>query len=105
MIKVEKFLKMVSSAVKQFDSGADVILFGSRARKDALEESDWDFLILLEAEVTDELKSKIRKQLYEIELQNDIVVSSIFYTKKEWNSDIIKATPLYKNIENEGVLI
>ncbi len=42
----ETIIKKVKEIVDRFDSHADIVLFGSRARGDYHEESDWDFLIL-----------------------------------------------------------
>ncbi|MBK9980810.1 MAG: nucleotidyltransferase domain-containing protein [Saprospiraceae bacterium] len=40
-------LQLVKHEIKGIDPNAEVILFGSRARGDFREDSDWDFLILL----------------------------------------------------------
>ena len=39
-------LEKVKEIVHATDPEAEVILFGSRARGDAMEDSDWDILIL-----------------------------------------------------------
>jgi len=39
-------LEKVKEIVQATDPEAEVILFGSRARGDAMEDSDWDILIL-----------------------------------------------------------
>jgi len=38
----------VKNAVKQIEPSAEIILYGSRAREDFNEGSDWDFLILVD---------------------------------------------------------
>ncbi|WP_461102555.1 nucleotidyltransferase domain-containing protein [Spirosoma koreense] len=40
----EQFLQEVKRSVMAIDPNAEVWLFGSRARGDAREDSDWDFL-------------------------------------------------------------
>lgn len=40
----------VKEIVHRYDKDAELILFGSRARDDWHEESDWDFLVLSEFE-------------------------------------------------------
>lgn len=99
----KEILALVKSAVLEADSKAEVILFGSRARNDSSNASDWDFLILTENEATGVLKKKVRQRLYDVELETDQVISSVIYSKKNW--DNFKITPLYHAIQNDGVLI
>mgnify|MGYP001792404269 CR=1 FL=1 len=48
-MKTEKseLLKRIKILVREIDSTADIILYGSRARGDEHPDSDWDILILL----------------------------------------------------------
>ena len=39
--------QLVKEKILEIDKNAEVILFGSRARGDFHEESDWDFLVFL----------------------------------------------------------
>ena len=45
--KEKYILQQITKTVKSKDPGAEIILFGSRARGTAHSESDWDLLILL----------------------------------------------------------
>ena len=56
---------------------AEIFLYGSRSRGDALSESDWDFLILVNGFISDERTDRIRHRLYEIEWESGEVISSI----------------------------
>lgn len=73
------------------------------ARGDAHTDSDWDFLILLSGEATEVLKRQIRDALFEVELETDEIISSIIKNKGKWEN--FKITPLYQNIEAEGIAI
>ncbi len=53
--------------ILQFDPDASIILYGSRARGNYSPESDWDFLILLNRNINDQIKTELRHRLYEIE--------------------------------------
>lgn len=80
------------------------ILFGSRARGDAKETSDWDILVLIDKErITsddmDEITYPIRKLGWEL----DEMVNPIMYTTQEWGKK--KATPFYKNVMAEGIAL
>jgi predicted nucleotidyltransferase len=49
---------------------SDIILFGSRARGNAVKHSDWDILILLNTpEVNFEMEKNFINALYEIEIE------------------------------------
>jgi predicted nucleotidyltransferase len=56
----EKMLSAVKRRVLEITPRAEIILFGSRSRGDHSEYSDWDFSILTESKVTEELKKEIR---------------------------------------------
>ena len=82
---------------------SEIILFGSRARKTAREDSDWDFLILLPSEVEPNIERKIKDLLYEIELETNSVISCIIRTKQEWHSKKFKNVPLRREIQRDGI--
>ena len=96
-----EFLDKIQSGIRKFDKNAEIILFGSRARGDFKRESDWDLLILLTRLVNEEVKEKIRDELFEIELETEQAISSIIQSEKSWNDFYI--TPFYQNIKKEGV--
>jgi len=96
-------LDAVKARVMEIDPDATVILYGSQARGDAHAESDWDFLILLAIEDTEAIKRQIRDALFEVELETDEIISSIIEQKDQWEN--FKVTPLYQNIEAEGIAI
>jgi predicted nucleotidyltransferase len=95
------FLNRIKETIKHFDSDADVMLYGSRARGDYKNNSDWDFLIILNQNVNEKLKDEIRNELFEMELESNQVISSIIHSKQNWNN--LSITPLYKNIYKEGI--
>lgn len=92
---------LVRAEVQNIEQNAQVILFGSQARRDSRSDSAWDFLILLDQEPTIALKDKIRERLYEIELETNEVISSIIHQKKEWEKRAVM--PIHQIIEEEGV--
>lgn len=96
-------LDYVRDTVRQIEPGARVILYGSRARGDAAPASDWDLLILLDGAVSPQRADAVRHQLYDLELETDTVLSSVIYSKADWNSPPYRATPLHVNVEHDGV--
>lgn len=93
----------VKEIVDRYDHAAKVILFGSRARGDWHEESDWDFLILTDRKDTESLSGDIRTNILdEIELISFDCISIIVKNKSVWEEDY-RVTTLYKSIEEEGL--
>ncbi len=87
-------VQKVKEIVHRYDANAEIILFGSRARGDWDEESDWDFLILSEQPEGSEIKEKLRKYiLNEIEYVTFDLVFTLFHNKKVWEDDYA-ITPL-----------
>ena len=105
-MKRETLLKQVKQVLQEIEPKAQIILFGSRAREEAVpDSSDWDFLILVDGPVDDMRKDKIRHRLYEIEWDTGEVLSSIIYNNQEWNSAHHKQLPLHINVEKEGRIV
>jgi predicted nucleotidyltransferase len=97
--------KMILDKVKQKDSSAEIILFGSRARATEHEGSDWDILILLnQSKVTKKLEREFRDELYDIELEIGEPISTFVFSKSDWEGKH-QFTPLYQNIKREGVVL
>jgi predicted nucleotidyltransferase len=99
----EEILKKVKEAVLNLEPCAEVILYGSRARNDFLEYSDWDFLILVDGEADTARTDRIRHSLYEIEWETGEVISSIVRNRQDWNSPKYRVIPLHSAIESEGI--
>ncbi len=97
-------LGKVKELVKATDPEAEVILFGSRARGDAREDSDWDILILTPKAVNLKVEQTFRHKLFELELEYGQAISTFVYSKADWNGKH-RATPFYHNVEEEGILI
>jgi len=57
-----------------------VFLFGSRAREDSSEESDWDFLVIVDKNMSFHKKwdmvDEIKRRLARLSIPNDIIVRS-----------------------------
>ena len=80
-------------------------LYGSRARGNANELSDWDLLILLNSPyLSFDFETKIMDSFYDIELDTGEIISPLIYAKKDW-FEKHSITPLFENIENEGIRI
>jgi len=105
MLAKEYFLDKIKHQIYKTDPEAEIFLYGSRARGDYEQMSDWDLLILLNtSDLPFQLETDLLDDLYEIELETGEVISPLLYTKKEWFENRMN-TPLFENIKNEGILI
>jgi len=98
-------LKQVKEAILEIEPGAEVILYGSRARGDSTAWSDWDFLILVDGPVGDDRVDRIRHRLYEIEWASGQILSSIVRSREQWRSQPLSSTPFYRSVELEGIVL
>lgn len=84
--------------------GSRLILFGSQARGDARDDSDWDLLILLNKEKIEESDhDKVSYPFFELGWHLDVPIHPILYTIKDWSSR--NFSPFYKNVESEGIAL
>lgn len=82
--------------------GAEVILFGSRARGDARVDSDWDILILIDGErATCEDFEKFAYPFVYYGWSVGEQINPLIYSFEDWSKKSI--TPFYKNVQLEGV--
>jgi len=104
-IEERQILTRCREVVQKLAPGAEVILFGSRARGDAEPDSDYDILVLVDQPLSRELENNIHHALYLIELETDTVLCVLAYERRKWLSPKYEVTPLFQNVEREGVLI
>ena len=97
-------LKKIKAYVEEIEPQAEVILFGSRSRGEAREDSDWDILILTPNPIDLKAEQKFRHKLFELELEYGQAISTFVYSKADWNGKH-RITPLYQNVAREGVVI
>lgn len=101
----KNFIKKVKDCVIQLEPSAQLFLFGSRARNDYSENSDWDFLVLVDGEMSIKRADRIRHKLYEIEWETGEVISTIIKCRKLWDSPDYRVLPFRREVEREGVLL
>ena len=82
-----------------------LILFGSQARGDENENSDWDLLVLLNKDGKHNWDDFDRYAFpfEEIGWNYGVAINTLIYTQEEWNMG--KIFPFYNNVMNEGILI
>lgn len=95
----EKFQQELSDA---FDEQVKVILFGSQARGDAVEDSDIDVLVLL-PDLEKSTLDKVLEIAWEVGFEAGKVISVIPATQEEMA--LLSASPFFQAIQREGILV
>ena len=99
-----RIIQRIRTAVQEILPDSSLILFGSRARGNPDGDSDWDILILTE-KVTDEIENTLSDILYDIELEENIIINPLVLPKEEWEFKRYKNHPIHRHVEAEGVLL
>jgi predicted nucleotidyltransferase len=102
MKQKEEILAKIKELIQKVEPNSEIILFGSRARGDEREDSDWDLLILIPSSANLKEEQKFRHKLFELELQYGLAISTFVHSKKDWENKH-RITPLYQNIKQEGI--
>ena len=101
----QQIFKEIQTLKRQLLPNDRLVLFGSQARGDACEDSDWDLLVLLnkKGKITFEEDTTYGYPFDKIGWKFGIAVNTLLYSTEDWERR--KITPFYKNITNEGIEI
>jgi len=100
-----ELLRQCKKAIRQVVPDADVILYGSRARGDATEYSDYDILVLTSGSADIPVHEKMIESIYPLELDTGAVLTLVIYNRQQWHTPLYRAMPFHKNVDREGVLL
>ena len=82
-----------------------VILFGSKARGTASAGSDIDLLVLTSDPVTPALRREIYSRLFDVSLNNDVPLSSVVVSERDWSEGLICHMLIHSEVEREGCTV
>jgi len=85
--------------------GASAYVFGSQARGDYSENSDWDLLIILNGNTPLGIEDRgdISMPIYMLGAELGVEINPVLYTDSEWRKRSL--TPFYKNVIKDRVKI
>jgi len=102
--KIKNILDQLYNRLKTIyeDRLINMFLYGSRARGDADPESDVDVLVVLKGEVSpcEEINRTI-KDVADISLENDIVISCVFVSEDQFENE---NSSFLLNVHREGIV-
>ena len=81
-----------------------MVIYGSKARGDAREDSDLDVLLVVK-DGADHLKLPLREIGYELAAVSWAVPSIMAYTQAEWEDRKLRGFPFQQTVEHEGVSV
>ena len=98
-----QILSSVKNIVHSFQPSASLYLYGSAARSERSQESDYDILVLTDNNLSTKEEDEIIDAVYDLELNCGVVISLIFYTKAEWQNPAFSYHPFHQNVEKEAI--
>jgi uncharacterized protein len=95
----------IKTIVAATEPMARVIVYGSYARGEQRSDSDIDVLILVDKPtLTQEEEKRIKYPLYDLEFNTGQIISPFVLTAEDWEQRH-RVTPLYENIQREGIAL
>ena len=100
----QQIFNEIQALKRQILPNEKVILFGSQARGDARDDSDWDLLVLLDKRKKEfEDEDNYTYPFTELGWNYGVAINSILYTIEQWEQG--KIFPFYRNVMREGIEI
>ncbi len=100
--RTKNIARLIKQNIADIDPNAQVILFGSQARGNEKEDSDWDLLLLTDYPMNLDKERQFRNHLYDLELEIGEPFSLFSFSKDDWNNRQ-KITRFYFNVSKEGI--
>ena len=100
--KDKKLFNQFASMVRDKFPAAKVWAYGSRVRGHATVESDLDVCVVVD-KLDDESDSAIMEIAWQIGFENDVIISTVTYSKEEFEDGPCSESGLVQNILGYGI--
>lgn len=95
-------LRQIKQNVHEVDPDAEVWLYGSRARRDARDDSDWDVLVLSpKASLSFKEEKAFMDHMCDLIVETGQAIQLFAYGKEDWHRRSV--TPFYKNVQSDAI--
>lgn len=101
--KDRQILTEFAARVRSVEPRARIWAYGSRARGDAEEYSDFDVCVVLPGQLTFERRQAIGHIAWAVGFDYDRLVTTVVFSEEEFERGPMSAHPLVKNILREGL--
>jgi len=98
-------LAEVKRIVLEVCPSATILLYGSVSRGTQTAESDYDLLILTDHALSRSEKRMIDWRICDLELERETIVCTIYCSREQWESLLWRGSPLYEEIQRDGVAL
>ncbi len=82
----------------------DFKLYGSKAKALDTPESDLDVMVVLK-NATPSTESEIDDLIFDINIENDCLITAIYFDQQELEAGPLSESPIYKKIMREGITL
>lgn len=102
--KREKIVSMICDTIREAEPTAKIILYGSQARGDSNEHSDWDVLVIVDKpRLTLKERSLLQYPVWTKGLDMGEEINVFPYTRRQWEQAPVS---LFKhNVMTEGIAL
>ncbi len=93
-------VKLIADMKQRYPDFKGIYLFGSYARGDFKEDSDYDMALIFERSIDRKFKDSIRLRIMDYEIENQIIIDSHIYNYNDIQNPI---TPFREKVKSEGI--